>query len=252
MRELYTSRLAQVIRSPDSPSISAAFDIKIQEYFAGKLPHAKDLVLGLFDLLTSNRIPSHPSPPESPHSTMIPYSNVNDGSWIQLRDAITRSLMTGIFLDSMFYVEDSTELRPLFFCSSIAPTSLKKISGQYKRDLLSVGLPENEQTEIGKLVSMSSLHGGSERVILGCGNAIVSQDTTSQKVFVVTSGDLRTQVTRTLLGCFHDLTSGHVVGNQSSGTCTQQRLRSPPFNHPDFLLSPAVHQTLGSRMRVLI
>ena len=57
---------------------------------------------------------------------------------------MARSLTTGIFLDSILYVEDSTELHPLFFCSSIAPASFKKITGQYKRDLSSADLSENE------------------------------------------------------------------------------------------------------------
>ena len=128
-------RLAQAVGSSDSPGIAAAFDTKIQEYFAGKLPHAKDLVLGLFDLLASSRMSPHPSPPGSSHSTITPYSDVNHTSCVNLRNAIIRSLTTGIFLDSMFFVEDSVELRPLFFCTSIIPASVKKISGEYEVDL---------------------------------------------------------------------------------------------------------------------
>ena len=45
IQELYMYQLARAVRSSDSPDIAAAFDTKIQEYFAGKLPHAKDLVL---------------------------------------------------------------------------------------------------------------------------------------------------------------------------------------------------------------
>ena len=131
------------MRSSDPPDIAAAFDAKIQEYFAGKLPHAKDLVLGLFDLLASNRMLPHPSPPGSSQSTITPYSDVNHGSWIQLRDAITSSLTTGVFLDSMFYVEDSMELRPLFFCGSVFPALIRKISGQYQQDLCSTDLSKN-------------------------------------------------------------------------------------------------------------
>ena len=173
------------MRSSDSPDVSAAFNIKIQEYFAGKLPHARDMVLGLFDLLTSNGMSPHPSPTGPSNSTIMSYYGVNHRSWVQLRDAIIRSLTTGIFLDSMFYAEDSTELRPLFFCSSISPASFKKISGQYERGLPSMVLSENERTEIGKLVPVDSLRGSSEWVI-------DSQDATSQKVLVVTSGDFRT------------------------------------------------------------
>jgi len=92
----------------------------------------------------------------------------------------------------MFHVEDSIELRPLFFCSSITPSSFKKISGQCERDLSFVDLSENERTEIGKLVPMGSLHGSSERVISTGGNVMDSQGATSQKVLVVTSGDFRT------------------------------------------------------------
>ena len=132
IQELYMYQLARAVRSSDSPDIAAAFDAKIQEYFAGKLPHAKDLVLGLFDLLANNRMSPHPSPPGSSHSTITPYSGVDHGSWIQLMNALTLSLTTGIFLDLIFYAEDSTELRPLFFCSSVMSASIKKISGKYR------------------------------------------------------------------------------------------------------------------------
>jgi hypothetical protein len=136
--------LAQAVRSPDSPEISAAFDNKIQEYFAGNLPHARGLVLGFFDLLANNRMSPHPSSTASSHSIIMPYSDVNHGSWFQLRDAMIRSLTTGTFLDSMFYVEDSMELGPLSFCSSIAPALFKQISGQYERDISPVNLSENK------------------------------------------------------------------------------------------------------------
>ena len=149
IQELHICRLAQAVRSSDSPGILAAFDIKIQEYFAGKLPHAKNLVLGLFDLSTNNGIPPHQYSPESSspgssHPTIAPCFDVNRGSRIQLMDAIARSLTTGIFLDSMFYIGNPTELRPLFFCSSITPASFKKISGQCERDLFSTDFSENE------------------------------------------------------------------------------------------------------------
>lgn len=136
-------RLAQAVRSSDSPGIATAFDTKIQEYFAGKLPHARDLVLGLFDLLASNRMSPHPSLPGSSHSTTTPYSNVDYSHWVRLRDATIRSLTTGVFLDSMFYAEDSMELRPLFFCGSISQAFIKKIPGEYALYLPFMGLSEN-------------------------------------------------------------------------------------------------------------
>jgi len=122
-------RLAHALRSSDPPEIAAAFDAKIQAYFAGKLPHAKDLVLSLFDFLMSNKVPPHPPPPRRPQSTIMPHFGENHSTWIPFRDAIIRSLTTGVFVDSVFYVEDSTELRPLFFCGSIISPLIKKISG---------------------------------------------------------------------------------------------------------------------------
>ncbi|KAF9648607.1 hypothetical protein BDM02DRAFT_2235999 [Thelephora ganbajun] len=165
IQELYMHRLAQVVCSSDSPGIAAAFDTKIQEYFAGKLPHAKDLVLGLFDLLASSRVSPHPSPSGSSHSTITPYSNFNHGSWSQLRDAIIGSLTTGVFLDSIFYMKDSTELRPLFFCSSVIPASIEKIS-----------------------VPMDALQDSLEQVTPRGTDKIAAQDVTSEKV----PGDFRT------------------------------------------------------------
>ena len=131
------------MRPPVPPDVSAAFDAKMEEYFAGKLFHAGDLVFRLFDLLENNRMSPHPSPTGSSHSAVTPCSDVNHGSWVRLRGAIARSLTTGIFLDSRFYVGDSIGQRPLFFCSSIAPASFKKISSQYKQDLSPIDLPEN-------------------------------------------------------------------------------------------------------------
>lgn len=92
----------------------------------------------------------------------------------------------------MFYVEDSMELRPLFFCGSIALTPFKKISGQYEQGLPSVNLSENERTEIGKLVPMGALHGSSEQVTPSGVNIIASQDATDQPTLVVALGDFRT------------------------------------------------------------
>ena len=92
----------------------------------------------------------------------------------------------------MFYVEDPVERRLLFFCSSITPASFMKISGQCERDLSSVGPSENDRIEIGKLVPVGALHGGSEQMAPGGVNPIASQDATSQKALVVTLGNFRT------------------------------------------------------------
>ena len=180
------------MRSSDSSDILTAFDTKIQEYFTGHHVHSKNLVLGLFDLLASNRMSPHPSPPASPHHTTTSYSDANYEDCIWPKDAIIRSLTTGIFLDSMFYVWDTMEQRPLFFCSSTTPGLLNKISGQYERDFSSVDPSKNEWTEIGKLVPTGALRASSERMIPRGGSAIDSQNATSQKVLVVTLGDFRT------------------------------------------------------------
>ena len=117
-------RLAQVVRSSESAGVATAFETKIQEYLAGKLPHVKDLLLSLFGFLASNRMSPHPLLSGSSHFTIAPYSNVNRGSWIQIKNALVHSLGTGTFLDLVFYVKDSMELRPLFFCSSVLPGSV--------------------------------------------------------------------------------------------------------------------------------
>ena len=118
-------RLAQAARSSEPSGVATALETKIQEYFAGELPHARDLLLSLFDFLASNKMSPHPSPPGSSHSTITPYSNVNLGNWINIKDALIRSLTTGSFLDLVFYVEDSMEVRPLSFCSSVLPASME-------------------------------------------------------------------------------------------------------------------------------
>jgi len=118
-------RLAQAVRSSESPGVVTAFEIKIQEYYAGKLPHAKGLLLSLFDFMASNKISPHPSPPGSSHSTTTPYSDVDYGNWTRVMNALIHSLKTGSFLDTVFYVEDTMELQPLFFCSSVLPVSVE-------------------------------------------------------------------------------------------------------------------------------
>jgi len=122
-------RLAQAVRSSEPPGIATAFETKIQEYLAGELPHAEDLLLSLFDFLATNKMSPHPSPPRPSHPTIMSCSNVNKGSWMQVRNALIHSLGTGSFLDSASYVEDSMELRPLFFCSFVLPGSVE-IAGE--------------------------------------------------------------------------------------------------------------------------
>ena len=82
-------------------------------------------------------------PPRPLRPTTISYSDVDYVQRIQLKDAVTRSLMAEIFLDSMFHVEDSMEPRLLFFCDSVGPALIKKISGEYGIDISFVGLSEN-------------------------------------------------------------------------------------------------------------
>lgn len=179
--------------SSESPGPVAAFETKIQEYFAGKLPHAKGLLLSLFDFLASNKVSPHPSPPGSSHSTITPYSNVNHGNWIHVKAALIHSLTTGSFLDVVFYAEDSMELRPLFFCSTILPGFVKKISGE-------CGLRpnpirtffENESIETGQLVPVRELQGNSETVTPVVAGDAASQDDIGEKVIKISSGDWKT------------------------------------------------------------
>lgn len=112
---------------------------KFKEYASGKLPHAQDTILMLYDLLSVDKplgfggklLLSSQLPLLAPLSTTG--RRVQD--WVDLKDAIVESLCSGIFIDSKFYApvssiqpSDPPNLQPLYFCSSFNPAVVQKLN----------------------------------------------------------------------------------------------------------------------------
>jgi len=92
---------------------------KIKAYNRGQLPHAKDILPALYELIDSDEtfkeMPAQlPAPPDK--------STAGRG-WEGLKTALTRSLTSGTFLDRQFYALDSKSgsgaprIRPVYFWS---------------------------------------------------------------------------------------------------------------------------------------
>lgn len=127
---------------------------KFEEYAAGKLPHAGDAMVMLYDMLSGNG-PSGPTALSAPACGPSPTSLQPAGGggaqgWDNLKDVIMRSLTTGIFIDCRFYAPVTSDqprkppnLQPLHFCSSINPRVVQKLnSGKH-----TVYLPKYPPTE---------------------------------------------------------------------------------------------------------
>lgn len=109
-----------------------------KEYAAGKLPHAQDAVLMLYDLLSGdNALGSGWALPPGSQSPSVSFPPTEKRVWdcVELKDAIVQSLCSGIFIDSKFYAPvTSTQpnhppnLQPLYFCSSVNPVVIQKLN----------------------------------------------------------------------------------------------------------------------------
>ena len=135
-------QLARALLSTDSSAARCAFKDKIKAYNRGQLPHAKDILPALYELMESDEAfkempgqpPAHPNP------------DAAGGDWERLKDALTWSLTSGTFLDCQFYALDSKSsgsgvprIRPVYFCSVAGDRFLPKVS---KRRLFALGMWE--------------------------------------------------------------------------------------------------------------
>lgn len=101
----------------------------IKAYSRGQLPHAKDVLPALYELMeTDEAFKVMPAQPPAASN-----QGVAGRDWKGLRDALTWSLTSGAFLDSQFYALDSKSwpdtprIRPVYFCSTAGGAFLPKL-----------------------------------------------------------------------------------------------------------------------------
>ena len=115
-------QLARTLLSTESSPALRALKDKIKAYAAGQLPHAKDILPTLYELMETDE--AFKATPLSAPSERV----IAEGDWERLKDALTWSLTSGSFLDSKFYALDSKPragvpmTRPIYFCSMMGRT----------------------------------------------------------------------------------------------------------------------------------
>jgi len=124
-------QLARTLLSADSSSALHALKDKIKAYTGGQLPHAKDILPALYELMETGEGFKEATPLAQPPA--LSKQATTDGNWEGLKDALTWSLTSGSFLDSKFYALDSKPragvpmIRPIYFCSMIGGTFLPRL-----------------------------------------------------------------------------------------------------------------------------
>lgn len=102
---------------------------RIKAYSCGQLPHAKDVLPALYELMeTDEAFKETPALPPAPSN-----QGTTSRDWERLKDALAWSLTSGTFLDSQFYALDSKSgfgvprIRPIYFCSIFNGTFSAKL-----------------------------------------------------------------------------------------------------------------------------
>ena len=123
--------MARTLLSTDSSPALHVLKDKINAYAAGQLPHAKDILPALYELMETDEAFKETTPLAPPPA---PSKRVTaGGDWEGLKDALIWSLASGSFLDSQFYALDSKPragvpmIRPIYFCSMVGGTFLPRL-----------------------------------------------------------------------------------------------------------------------------
>jgi len=125
---LELKQLARTLLSTDSGPARRALKDKIKAYNRGELPYAKDILPALYRLMESDAAFEEPARSPKPSD-----QEIAGGDWERLKDALTRSLTSGTFLDSQFYAldyksrSDAPRIRPVYFCSIAGGALLPKL-----------------------------------------------------------------------------------------------------------------------------
>ena len=147
------------------------------EYASGKLQHAQDAIVTLYDLLSGPRPLSLsgellPTSQPLPISSAPPDKRIED--WADLKDAVVGSLCSGSFIDSKFYApvasaqpSDPPNLQPLYFCGFINPTVTRKLNSgtvlhhiwPIKLRVVSPGLVETKPNPRSNTVDATGVNG---------------------------------------------------------------------------------------------
>ena len=131
LRKLEIKQLARTLLSGDSSPALHALKDKIKAYAGGRLPHAKDILSALYELMETDEAFGETNPPA--WSPALSKQATAGDNWERLKDILTWSLKSGSFLDSQFYAPDSKPragvpvIRPIYFCSMIGGTFLPKL-----------------------------------------------------------------------------------------------------------------------------
>lgn len=124
--ELELRVLARTLLSSNPDHALELLKEKIESYAHGGLPHAKHVVSRLYEFMESddNPVEEPPLPAVAP-----PHQQEVNGDWAGLKNALTNSLTSGVFLDTQLYAVESrtstslTKIHPIYFCSDVGGVS---------------------------------------------------------------------------------------------------------------------------------
>ena len=136
VRNLELRQLTKALLATDPSAVRHALRDKIKAYGCGRLPYARDILPAFYERMES--IGSFKERTESikplKGKTSVPSAPSSQGAAAGgLKDALTRSLTSGTFLDSQFYALDSKagsdtpSIRPIHFCSMANSTFMPKL-----------------------------------------------------------------------------------------------------------------------------
>ena len=145
VRNLELEQLTKALLSTDPSAVRRALKDKIKAYSRGQLPSARDILPALYESIESIDSLKGRSKAKKVQFHVPSNQCTTAGDRGGLKDALTRSLTSGTFLDSQFYALDSKSgsdaprVRPIYICSMASSTFVPKL---LKCGFLAPGLRE--------------------------------------------------------------------------------------------------------------
>jgi hypothetical protein len=134
--------------------------MKVVSYTYGKLPHAEEILPALYELMESDS-----SLKETTLSAAAsPNEQATGGDWEGLKRALTRSLTSGTFLDSQYYVVESRsptgwlETLPIYFCGEVGGSFAPKLAACKSLTWIACGWVTNASFQIPQSLEHGELH----------------------------------------------------------------------------------------------